>query len=108
MPPLRLLAIAALLAASLTVTPAASARPHFPDVGFGEQRLQMFSNPLWQDLGLKRVRYVVGWDALRSPWQTAEIDAWMAAARAAGARPLLALTRSRSHWRTRVLPSPAT
>ena len=113
----RLIRLVALLTtlpaiAMLVATSTAHAAPakdaalvRYPAVGFGEQRSAVFTNPFWQDLGLKRTRFVVGWDALRSRWQTAEVDAWMAAARAAGAKPLIAFTRSRSHWRTKVLPS---
>ena len=103
-----LLLVAILTALLATASPAAAQPVRYPAVGFGEQRATVFSNPLWQELGLKPTRYVVGWDALRSRWQTRELDAWMAAARAAGARPLIAFTRSRSHWRTKVLPSRAT
>ena len=41
----------------------------------------MFSSPAWQDLRLKRVRYLVPWDWARTG-QEAEVVAFMAAARA--------------------------
>ena len=100
---MRLLLVLGLL---LIAAPAAQARErNLPLVGFGEQRADVFANPLWQQLELKPMRYVVGWDALKYGWQRGETDAWMNAARAAGARPLIALTRSRAHWRTKVVPS---
>ena len=52
------------------------------------------------------MRLVVGWDFLRYRWQRREVDAWLAAAEAAGARPLVAFSRSRAHWRTKMLPAP--
>jgi hypothetical protein len=88
--------------------PAQARQRNLPLVGFGEQRADVFTNPHWQELGLKPMRYVVGWDALRYGWQRAEVDAWMRAAEAAGARPLIALTRSRAHWRNKVVPSTRT
>jgi hypothetical protein len=51
-------------------------------VGISEQDPAMFSDPAWQSLGLKRVRYVVPWD-----WATngqAYVDAFMTTARARG------------------------
>jgi hypothetical protein len=102
----RSLILAAGLAVALTAAgPAAAAEQrNLPLVGFGEQRPGVFANAHWQDLGLKPMRFAVGWDALRYGWQRSEADAWMAAAKAAGARPLIAFTRSRAHWRTRVVP----
>ena len=90
----RPLLTAALLAFAVLALPS-SAGAAFT-VGFSEQRASMFADPSWQVLGLKEARVVVGWDALSVPWQTAELDAWMAAARLAGARPLISLTRSRT------------
>jgi hypothetical protein len=100
--PLLVLGLLLLLAAP---APAQARERNLPLVGFGEQRADVFSNPLWQELDLQPMRYVVGWDALESGWQRAEVDAWMSAAQAAGARPLIALSRSRAHWRTKVVPS---
>jgi hypothetical protein len=90
------------------VPASAASRPKLPLVGFGEQSPKVFSNPHWTALGLKPMRLVVGWDALRYRWQRNEIDAWMTGARAVGARPLIAFTRSRAHWRNRVVPSART
>jgi hypothetical protein len=96
------------LAAGPSSSDAAKRRANLPLVGFGEQRPDVFTNPHWLQLGLTPTRYVVGWDALRYGWQRRDLDYWMAQARAAGARPLLALSRSRAHWRTDVIPSTRT
>jgi len=101
----RLLILVAPIAAALwAAAPARAAQAHWPIVGFGEQRPAVFTNSHWQGLGLPHTRLVVGWDALRYRWQTREIDHWMDAARQAGAIPLVAFSRSRAHWRTKLLP----
>ncbi len=53
-----ILPIAALLAA-LVAVPAAQAKVQ---VGLSEQNPAMFDQPNWQQLKLKRVRYIVSWD----------------------------------------------
>lgn len=62
--------------------------------GYGDQNPEMFSDPLWQDLPLKRVRRLVDWDTKGSREKIRKLDAWMAAAREAGATPLLSIDRS--------------
>jgi hypothetical protein len=89
------------LAFLAVAAPAAAA----PIVGVGEQRADVFDNSHFQELGITHVRLVVAWDALDSAWQRGEIDAWMAAAEATGARPLVAFGRSRIKRREDVLPS---
>jgi len=101
----RPLLIAALLVSSLLALPTAASAEF--TVGFGEQRPTMFTDPNWQALGLTDARLVVGWDALGTEWQRAEVDAWIAAAQAAGARPLIALTRSRTPSKIRKVPTAA-
>ena len=101
----RLLITASVLFVSLLALPG-SASAAFT-VGFGEQRASIFTDPNWQALGLKDVRLVVGWDALKTRWQRDEVDQWVANAQAAGARPLIALTRSRTASRARKTPSVA-
>jgi hypothetical protein len=104
----RRLTIAALAAALLLGLPgAAAAAP--AAIGIGEQNAAMFSDPAWQRLNSPDVRYVVSWDALTVRWQRDEVDAYMRAAEAAGARVLLTFSRSRSPRKARrkYLPSPA-
>ena len=83
----------------------AGAALNLPIVGFGEQRSDVFSDPHWQALGLKHMRLVVGWDFLAYRWQRQQADAWLQAAHAAGATPLIAFTRSRNAARKHSLPS---
>ena len=103
----RLLLLLALAAASLATLPvgSATAATNFPTVGFGEQRPGIFGNAHWRKLGLRDVRLLVGWDALRYKWQRREIDHWMNAAREADARVLVAFSRSRAPWRKSKLPT---
>jgi hypothetical protein len=104
--PLRslLLSVAALLA--LATVPAA-AHAATPVIGYGDQRADMFSDPLFAGLGIRDSRVVVEWDTFTYPAKTARLDAWMAAARAAGVRPLVAIEHSWTPGRTRLAPTPA-
>jgi len=88
----RRLALAALLLLALGARPAA-AQP--VAIGMGEQMPSMFSDPLWQGLEMRDVRYLTPWDTLEHPRQRAQLDAWMAAARASGARVALSFRRAR-------------
>jgi hypothetical protein len=95
-----LIVVAVLLAAP---RPALAADPL---VGVGEQYPAIFADRWWQALRTHRVRYVVGWDALRYEWSRAQIDAYMASAHAAGAEVLLGFGHSREARRVHMLPTP--
>jgi hypothetical protein len=105
----RRLTCAAIAAAALLLLAAAPASAAPTVVGIGEQSPAIFQDPAWQRLNTRDVRYVVAWDALRVPWQKAEVDAYLAAARDSGARVLLGFSRSRSPRKSRrkYLPSPS-
>jgi hypothetical protein len=99
-----LIALACLLA--IAAAPAAAqAAP--PVIGYGDQRAEMFSDPLFTSLGIRDSRVVVEWDTFRYADKTARLDAWMAAARAAHTRPLLAIEHSWTPGRERLAPTPA-
>ncbi len=98
---------AALLIAVATLVLAAPAKA-VPLVGIGEQNPSMFSDARWRALGLKDVRVIAAYDALHSDWQRAELDNYMAAAHAAGARVLLGFGHSRIEGKEDHLPSVAT
>ena len=76
-------------------------------IGVGEQSSALFADPYFDALGVRHVRYVVGWDALRTPWSRAEVDQWMAAAHAANVDVLLAFNVSRDATRHDVVPTVA-
>jgi hypothetical protein len=104
----RRLICAALTATALLLVPAsAGAAP--TAVGIGEQSPAIFQDPAWKRINSPYVRYVVAWDALRVPKEKAETDAYLAAARDAGAQVLLGFSRSRSPRKSRrkYLPSPS-
>jgi hypothetical protein len=77
----------------------ASAQAAALQIGIGETRPTMFTDPLFQDLGIKRARIVVPWDAIEAASRgdnvLAILDQWMAAAQAAGVEPLVTLEHSR-------------
>jgi hypothetical protein len=58
----------------------------------------MFSNPAFQRLGLKRVRYLVPWDWRRVPGERAEVQGFLAAAQGAGKEVFVTFTASRGCW----------
>jgi hypothetical protein len=73
----RLIVIAALL--SLVAAAPASAKYK---AGLGEQNAQMFNQPAWQSLKLKRVRYLVPWDYAKHSFQRDAVKFYMQTARA--------------------------
>jgi hypothetical protein len=75
-----------------------------PQIGIADQKPDMFTDARFAGLGLQHARLSVSWDALRYPWQTAELDAWMQAAHARGIDPLITFGHSRENSRS--LPSP--
>jgi hypothetical protein len=96
-------ATAALGMVGLLATPAtAPARALF---AIGDQKPSTFADARLRFLRVRNARVVIPWDALDSPDQTAAVDTWMAAARTAHMRPLVAFDDS---LRTpRRLPTPA-
>ena len=64
----------------------------------------MFTDPRFLASDLHYARRAVPWDALTSPTQTAQLDAWLAGARAAHVNPLLSFTHSSTNRRQ--LPTP--
>jgi hypothetical protein len=104
--PLRSLLLSLVCLLALALAPAA-AHAATPVIGYGDQRAEMFSDPLFIQLGIRDSRIVVEWDTFRSPDKTARLDAWMAAARSAGVRPLVAIEHSWTPGRERLAPTPA-
>jgi len=65
------------------------------EVGIGEQHPRMFSDPRFERLGLEHVRVVAPYDVVCRPGvQQRYLDAWLAGAARAGARPLVAFSFS--------------
>ena len=96
--------IALALLAWLSPTAVAQSKKPVMKIGIGEQNPSFFDDRRWQRLDSPHARLVVAWNALDSQWQTAEIDAWMAAAARAGAKPLITFSHSRER-RPKYLPT---
>jgi hypothetical protein len=97
--------LAVLLCVGAAAAAAAPAQTRPPVIGIGEQDPGMFASPLWRALRIPDVRVVVSWDGLHRGWERAQIDAYLAAADAAGARVLLSLGLPRRPGHERSLPS---
>jgi hypothetical protein len=95
------LAVACVAAALLLLPASASALV----VGIADQKPDMFSSPLFASLKIQYARVAVSWDAMEHRWETAEVDAWMDAARDAGVMPLVGFGHSRTERRK--LPTPS-
>jgi hypothetical protein len=64
-------------------------------VGISEQNPAMFSQPAWQSLKLKRVRYIVPWDYYKDAGQHGEVIGFLNTAHAAKQDVLVAFTARR-------------
>jgi len=66
-------------------------------VGIGENDPRMFSDPLFSQLGAKHARVVVSWNVLtrRGDDEATRVTQYLAAARAAGVRPLVTFEHAR-------------
>jgi hypothetical protein len=98
--PLRL-AVAAIVATGLLLPASAGALV----IGVADQKPDMFRDPIFQRLDVRYARLLVSWDAMEHGWETAEVDAWMQAARSAGVQPLVGFGHSRVDRRK--LPTPS-
>lgn len=90
--------------AGLTPSDPAPLLPGGVRVGIGDQKSDMFGDPRFVALGVRYARIAIGWDAMTSPWQIAQLDDWLAKARALNVQPLISLGHSRTTRRT--VPSP--
>jgi hypothetical protein len=92
----RLLLPIALLVAAVLVVPAAAEAKY--RVGIGEQNVSMFDDADWQNLKLKRVRYIVPWDYDKQDFTRFEVHNFMNRARAAKQDVLVTFTAHRGCW----------
>lgn len=96
----------ALLVAALAAPAAANATIRLRDVGIADQKADMFGDPRFAQLGIKRARIDLAYDVLLDGNQTAALDAWMAGAQADGVRVLVTFDRSRRPGRKTFRPDP--
>jgi hypothetical protein len=87
---MKIVPVAVLAAAILAPSADANYR-----VGMSEQNPAMFTQPAWQSLKLKRVRYIVPWDYYKDAGQHGEVVGFMNAAHAANQDVLVAFTARR-------------
>ncbi len=91
-------------APAYAVAPTVSLSGPGPAIGIADQKPLMFGDLRFRAFGFRAVRISVRWDVLSDRAAAARLDAWMAGARAAGARPLV--TFDRSPYRPGYNPSP--
>jgi hypothetical protein len=99
-----ILAAAAALAGSAGADAATTPAQTGVDVGIADQKPDMFTDKRFAELGINRARFAIGWDALTSPWQTAELDEWLEGAKANDVEPLITFGHSRTNRRSRPTP----
>lgn len=88
----RALPLVLLLAAPLLFAAPAQAKV---TVGIGQQTASMFDNPLWQGLGLKKVRYLVPWNTMSDRDSFVETLGFLQKAAAANQTVLVTFTAVR-------------
>jgi hypothetical protein len=93
-----------ILVAALAALTASAGTASALTVGIADQKTDMFADARFAELGIAQARLYIGWDALQSDWQRAELEAWLDAARARGVTPLVSFGHSRTSRRS--LPSP--
>lgn len=86
----RLVALLAVAAAIACAVPASSKALV---VGIGDQNIAIFQQPLYTQLGLPIARVMVPWNAALHPRYKAYVSDWLAAVKAAGARPFVTFGR---------------
>jgi hypothetical protein len=90
---------------------AQAVRAVHPQVGIGDENLQMFADPHFLALGIKDVRFDVSWDVLskkyKDHYRLKVLEAWLASARADGMTPLITFDHSDRKGQSRKLPSVA-
>jgi hypothetical protein len=79
----RIAALAALIASVLLLPSVASAK-YDVRVGVGDQNIELFDQPLFQDAKIERVRYFVPWDVVRHRSQLRKAEAYVRRARQDG------------------------
>ena len=77
-------------------------------VGIGDQAPNMFTDPLFQDLGIRHTRNFTAWNTSLKPGQANDLNGWIQAALAANVDPLISFSQavgSNCPKRPCVLPS---
>jgi hypothetical protein len=64
-------------------------------VGISENQPSMFGDPLFQGVGFKEARVIVGWDVALDPGEAGRLNAYLSGAQASGVEPLVSIQHSR-------------
>ncbi len=88
------LPLLALLAAAMAIPSSADAKSRYK-VGFGDQNAQIFSDPNFASLKIKRVRLIVPYDFRREAYQLPQTAAWIGAAQSQGKEVMIAFNSPR-------------
>lgn len=92
------------LLAALAALLLAPAGAQATTIGIADQKRDMFEDRRFLASGIRVARIETSWDVMSTPWQRAQLDAWLDAARRAGVRPLLSFGHSRTDRRARPTP----
>lgn len=92
---------------ALMAAPSAQAAKYKTAVGIGDQSSFVFTQPLFHDLKIKKVRYFIRWNAASNPGELNRADEYVAAARAAKVKVLMHISTSDLRAKKAKLPSVA-
>ena len=98
----RLVKVSLLSVALFASAPAAA---QAVELGIGDQKTDMFSDPLFASLEIRHARVAVSWDVVAHQWQRDALDHWLEGAKQAGVEPLVGFWHAKGD-RRRVLPTP--
>jgi hypothetical protein len=84
MPTLRTMLLTAAVAVCAVALPASAQAATHVTVGLGDQSASMFDQQHFQDLGLKKVRYFIKWNAIDDPYQLQQADIFVDQAKQQG------------------------
>jgi hypothetical protein len=82
---------------ALALLPAGVAQAKY-SVGISDQSSAMFYNSHFQDLGLKKVRYIVSWDWEKQSHEVGAVRGFLAEVQNRGFEPLITFNASRGCW----------
>lgn len=94
-PPISLFAALLVMCAVCALAQPASGLAASYQTGIGDEQAEMFTNPLYQQLGTRIARDIVPYDVAVQPADLATFRLWYQSARADGVQPLIAFYHSR-------------
>ncbi|MBX5440577.1 MAG: hypothetical protein IRZ32_03515 [Solirubrobacteraceae bacterium] len=104
MPTIRSMLLSAGVALAALSLPAGASAVNVT-VGLGDQNASMFDQQPFKDLGLKRVRYFIHWDAAKDPYQLQQADVFVDTARRNGVKVFMTPSTNDLRSKKAKLPS---